>query len=800
MRHICIHGHFYQPPRENPWLEEIELQDSAYPYHDWNERITAECYAPNSAARTLDGENRILKIANNYARISFNFGPTLLQWLARHSPGVYRAVLAADRESQAKFSGHGSAMAQAYNHMIMPLANRRDKFTQIWWGLRDFEYRFGRKPEGMWLPETAVDMETLNMMAELGIRFTILAPNQASRVRPNGSRNWEDVSGSRIDPSTAYRVNLRSGRRMNVFFYDGPVSRAVAFEKLLIRGEYLAERLASAFADGRAWPQIVHIATDGETYGHHQHRGDMALAYVLEYIEKRDIARLTNYGEFLENHPPTHGAQIFENSSWSCIHGVERWRSNCGCCGGGQPGWSQEWRKPLRAALDWLRDTMAGSYADAARRLGVDPWAARNDYITVILDRSPESIERFFAANAQRQLSQSEKVRLLKLLEMQRHAMLMYTSCGWFFDDLSGIETVQVIQYAARALQLFGELFGRGLEPRFLELLERAKSNIPEMRDGRQVYEKLVRPKMVGLLSVAAHYAVSSLFEEYPAESRIFCYDVTQEDRVALSTGRVRLVLGKARSISAITRETERFTYGVLHLGEHQVSGGIRAFLSDAAYQQTAAALTEAFQGGDFAEIVRSVDRHFDSGTYSLKLLFHDEQRRIVRLILETRMALAEASYRQIYESDAVLMYFVRSLGMPLPSRFRMAADFILNTDLCRALECRPLDLVRIRAMVEETTRLGVEVDGATLEFALRRTIEAIAAEFALNPRELKLMEEFTAAVDLARSLPFEVQLWNAQNVWHDLLLSLYPKLADCVEWSGAFRALGRQLQFANVQ
>ncbi len=683
--------------------------------------------------------------------------------------------------------------------MIMPLAHRRDKFTQIWWGLRDFESRFGRKPEGMWLPETAADLETLNIMAELGVGFTVLAPNQASRVRSSGSRNWEDVSGSRVDPSTAYRVNLRSGRRINVFFYDGPISRAVAFEKLLVRGEYLAERLACAFDDGRAWPQIVHIATDGETYGHHQHRGDMALAYVLEYIESRGIARLTNYGEFLENYPPTHEAQIFENSSWSCIHGVERWRSNCGCCSGGSPGWNQEWRKPLRAALDWLRDTMAASYADAARRLGVDPWEARNGYIHVILDRSPESLERFFSANTQRQLSQAEKVRLLKLLEMQRHAMLMYTSCGWFFDELSGIETVQVIQYAARALQLFSELFGRGLEPRFLELLEQARSNLPELRDGRQVYEKLVRPKMVGLRSVAAHYAVSSLFDEYPAESRIFCYDVTQEDRRALSAGSARLVLGKARSTSAITRETERFTYGVLHLGEHQVSGGIRAFVSDAAYQQTAAALTEAFQGGDFAEIVRSVDRHFDPGAYSLKLLFHDEQRRIVRRILETRMALAEASYRQIYASDAMLMYFVRSLGMPLPNRFRMAADFILNTDLRRTMESRPLDLTRIRAMVEETNRLGVEVDGATLEFALRGTIEAIAADFARNPRESKLMEEFAGAVGLARSLPFEVQLWNAQNVWHDLLLNLYPKLRDSAEWSEAFRALGRQLQFADV-
>ncbi len=800
MRHICIHGHFYQPPRENPWLEEIELQDSAYPYHDWNERITAECYAPNSASRILDNENRILKIVNNYSRISFNFGPTLLQWLEKQSPETYRAIIAADRDSQEKFSGHGSALAQAYNHMILPLAHRRDKFTQIRWGLRDFERRFGRIPEGMWLPETAVDLESLNLMAEMGVRFTILAPNQASRVRPIGGRNWEDVSGGRIDPSTVYRIALRGGRRMILFFYDGPVSQAVAFEKLLIRGEYLAGRLEAAFSDSRPWPQLVHIATDGETYGHHQYRGDMALAYVLEFIESRGIARLTNYGEFLEQHAPTHEVQIFENSSWSCVHGVERWRSNCGCCSGGRPGWSQEWRGPLRAALDWLRDTMAASYGDAMRRLGADPWESRNEYISVILDRSPESIDRFCHASVHRELNPAEKVRLLKLLEIQRHAMLMYTSCGWFFDELSGIETVQVINYAARAMQLFGELFGRGLEPRFLELLAQAKGNVPEFGDGRQVYEKQVRPKMVGLKSVAAHYAVSSLFEEYPDESRIFCYDVTQEDKRDLSAGRARLVLGKAQITSEITRETERFTYGVLYLGEHQVSGGIRSFLDDSAYQRTAEALTEAFQGGDFAEIVRSVDRHFDPGSYSLKLLFHDEQRRIVQRILETRMALAEASYRHVYESDAMLMYFVKSLGMPLPNRFRMAADFILNSDLRKAFETRPLDLPRIAAIMDETRRLNVDLDGATLEFALRGTIEAIAAAFARNPTDKQVMEEFAAAVTLAGSLPFEVRLWNAQNIWYDLLLRLYPEMRASAGWCDAFRSLGRQLQFAGPE
>lgn len=467
-RYICIHCHFYQPPRENPWLEAIELQDSAYPYHDWNERITGECYAPNAASRILDGEGRIESIVNNYAKISFNFGPTLLSWLEDKAPDVYGAILEADRESREKFSGHGSALAQAYNHMILPLANRRDRYTQIFWGIKHFVHRFSRPPEGMWLPETAVDLASLDILAEHGIRFTILAPHQASRLRKIGGRAWRDVSGARIDPTMPYKLRLPSGRTINLFFYDGSISRAVAFEGLLARGENLAHRLLDAFSEARTWPQLIHIATDGETYGHHHRHGDIALAYALHYIESNNLAHITNYGEYLEQHPPTHQVEIFEKTSWSCGHGVDRWWTDCGCNSGTHPGWNQAWRTPLRNALDWLRDTLAPQYEEKARACLKDPWAARDDYIEVILDRSPENLDQFLANHAARKLNDAEKITVLKLLELQRHTMLMYTSCGWFFDDLSGIETVQVIQYAGRAIQLAQELFGEGIESQFL--------------------------------------------------------------------------------------------------------------------------------------------------------------------------------------------------------------------------------------------------------------------------------------------------------------------------------------------
>ena len=452
-KYICVHGHFYQPPRENPWLETVELQDSAYPYHDWNERIAAECYAPNAHSRCLNAGNRIEHIVNNYSRISFNFGPTLLSWMREKAPDIYAAIQHADQESQLRFSGHGSAMAQCYSHLIMPLANARDKQTQVAWGLRDFEARFGRSPEGMWLPECAVDLESLEALAQFGIQFTILSPFQASRVRPLKDAEWQDVNGGKLDPSMAYRVQLPSGRSIAVFFYDAPIAQAVAFERLLTDGGRLAERLLGACNGNRTWDQLVHVATDGESYGHHFRYGDMALAFALKTIESNTDVRLTVYGEFLESHPPTHEVELHQASAWSCPHGVGRWRRDCGCNTGGHAGWNQAWREPLRNAMDWLRDELASRYEKHAEALFKNPWAARDDYINVILDRSPENQRRFFSRHAAHELNEQEQITALRMLEAQRHALLMYTSCGWFFDELSGIETVQVIQYAARAVQ-----------------------------------------------------------------------------------------------------------------------------------------------------------------------------------------------------------------------------------------------------------------------------------------------------------------------------------------------------------
>lgn len=800
-RYVCIHGHFYQPPRENPWLEDVELQDSAYPYHDWNERITAECYEPNTASRILDPDGWIKKIVNNYSKISFNFGPTLLSWMEKHEPEVYRAIVEADRESQENFSGHGSALAQAYNHIIMPLANRRDKYTQVLWGIKDFEHRFGRRPEGMWLPETAVDLETLEIMASLGIRFTILAPYQARRVRRVGSGAWLDVGPGGIDPTVPYLVRLpESGRTISVFFYHADISRAVAFEGLLLNGEHFAKRLIGAFDAGRNAPQLVHVATDGETYGHHHRHGDMALAYALHYIESNRLARITNYGEFLESHPPELEVEIKENTAWSCAHGVERWRSNCGCNSGLHPGWSQAWRSPLRNALNWLRNALAPLYEEQARPLLKDPWAARDDYIEVILDRSPESLERYLGRHAARPLTGEEQVKVLKLLEMQRHAMLMFTSCGWFFDEISGIETVQVLQYAGRAIQLAQELSGHeGLEGEFLGMLSQAKSNIPEHRDGAHIYEKFVKPAMVDLLKVGAHYAISSLFETYEEQSRIFSYTVRREDGISRLAGAAKLALGKARVTSEITREEKTVVYGVVNFGLPSINGGVKEYADEEGYRRMVEEVTAAFDRVDFPEVIRLLDQYFGGDTFSLQHLFRDKQREILGIILDSTLEEVAADYRRIYERHAPLMRLLRELNIPQPRVLFSAAEFVINASLRRALAEKFPDLEHIRALLEEARSINIPLDGASLGYALKKTLERLGKEWRNNPLDTGLLERLGAACGLVHYLPFEVDLWKVQNIYYGLLQEVHPEMRqraasgdeEAGAWVERFSSLG---------
>src|SRR5215472_9859675 len=766
MKYICVHGHFYQPPRENPSLEAVELQDSAYPYHDWNERVTAECYGPNATSRLLDKQERIIQLVNNYAQMSFNFGPTLLLWMAQKAPDVLQSISQADQMSRQRFGGHGSAIAQVYNHMILPLASTRDKETQVVWGVRDFVARFGRKPEGMWLPETAVDIASLEALATQGIRFTILAPKQASRARPFASQAWTDVSGDRIDPSRAYQVRLPSKKTMALFFYDGPISHAVAFEGLLDDGRRFAERLLSGFNDERTWPQLSHIATDGETYGHHHRYGEMALSYALHSIEAGQQARLTNYGQFLEIHPPNHWVEIVENTSWNCVHGIERWKSNCGCNSGGNGGWNQEWRAALRDSLDWLRDTLVPVFEEHGGRLLKDPWVARNRYISVVLDRSERNVGRFLKKHATHDLDHDEEVQALKLLEMQRHAMLMYTSCGWFFDEVSGLETVQVLHYAGRAIHLAREVTGAdNIEGQFLDKLRQAKSNVPGHENGEKIYREWVTPAVVTMDKVASHYAVSSLFENYGEKTKVYCYTVNRQEYGVESEGRVRLASGRAHVRSEVTTEEAPFSFAVLHLGDHNLTGGVCALRGDNPFQQLRDRLITAFTHADTAEVIRIIAEEFPHNTFTLRSLFRDEQRRILDLILKDTLNAVSASLGNVYENQASLIRLLNALKVPVPHALLAASSVALNGQLKQGLERPEIDPTVVKNLLREAAANNITLDTTTLEYTMRRRVEEQAAAFTRNPGDLDTLKRLHAMLDIAAALPFSVYLWRAQNL-----------------------------------
>ena len=763
-RFVTIHGHFYQPPRENPWLEAVETQDSAFPYHDWNERITTECYEPNATARILDDVDRIRAIVNNYASISFNFGPTLLSWLQTAAPDTYSAILEADRASRERL-GHGNAIAQTYNHIILPLANARDRRTQVHWGLRDFEHRFGRKPEGMWLAETAVDVASLEALAAEGIAYTILEPHQA---------RW---NGGPIDPTQPYLCRLPSGRSMAIVFYDGPISRAVAFERLLARGENLAHRLAGAFSDSRSHPQLVNIATDGETYGHHHRFGEMALAYALQYMEDHGLAEITNYAAHLAKHPPVHEVEIVERTSWSCAHGVERWRSDCGCNTGAGHGWNQQWRAPLRMALDWLRDEVAVIFEQRGGELLRDPWAARDDYIDVILDRSESSLGQFLSRHAN---GGADTRTILELMEMQRNAMLMYTSCGWFFNDVSGIETVQVLHYAGRVIQLAERIAGTSIEPRFLDLLTPAVSNLPERGNARQIYEREVIPARLELWRVAAHYAVLSLFESSDDESRVYCYEVNRRELEIHKAGRARMAIGAIEVCSTITHESQSFEFAVLHLGETELTGGVR--LADAMpsperrrraaergpsdFPSVRAQLAEAMEPGEIPHVIRLLDQHFGETPISIRSLFRDEQRRMLHELLNNTLEEAESTFRQLHERYDPLVRFHNRLGIPVPKVLRTAAEFDLNLQIRRLVEEDPLPLAEIEVRLREAREENVTLDETTL-MAFRQAIERASELFRERPDDFDRLETLAALVSIVRETNLTVDLRAAQNRYY---------------------------------
>ncbi len=802
-RFVCIHGHFYQPPRENPWLEEVELQESALPFHDWNQRVSAECYARNGASRILNNRGQIVEIVNNYSRISFNIGPTLLSWMEKKDPDTYQAVLEADRLSRERFSGHGAAMAQVYNHMIMPLANSRDKRTQIIWGIRDFQSRYQRMPEGMWLAETAVDLESLDIMAEQGIKFTVLAPHQARRTRkiPQKKQEWTAEDEEHLDPRRPYLCRLPSGRTIAIFFYDGPISQAVAFEGLLHNGEAFAGRLLGGLDRKNTSSQLVHIATDGESYGHHHKFGDMALAYCLKHIEETGQARLTVYGEYLEKHPPEYEAEIIENSSWSCYHGIERWRDDCGCNSGGKPEWNQAWRGPLRSALDWLRDRAASSYEREMREYDLDVWALRDDFIEVILDRSPEHMRSFLAKRIRPDLPDEAANKILRCLEAQRNALLMYTSCGWFFDDISGIETVQIIKYAARVIQLVRRVTGEDLELGFIELLGKARSNVPDADNGARIYKLYVEPSVVDILRVGAHYAMSSLYQKDAGESAQYCFAIRDKVYDRQSVGKMNLVVGRSEIRSRITWTTFDVQFVVVHLGDHNFITGVDYFRDEEQFGRIRREIVGVFAEGDVPRALQVINRHFGAKNYTLWHLFQQEQKIILDKIFESTMLEIETSFRRIYEDHFSLIRMINENHMPLPKILSGVVEFVLNRDIERVLEMDQVPLEKLQRLVREMSRWPFKRDKQGLDFIGGNKINVLMLNFSRDPENVELLSYITEFLRLLTALHRELDVWRAQNLYYAIGQTRYrqKKAAGNDEvsrrWVEAFESLGELLK-----
>lgn len=789
MKYLCIHGHFYQPPRENAWLEEVERQDSAAPFHDWNARITAECYGPNALARVLNNKGELTSLVNNYAHISFNFGPTLLSWMETHAPRVYRAVLESDKQSLENFGGHGSAIAQVYNHIIMPLANARDKETQVKWGLADFKKRFGRDPEAMWLAETACNTETLEVLAAHGMKYAILAPGQCARIRKIGAKDWTDVSGAKVDPKRAYLCKLPSGRRIALFFYDGPISQGIAFSDTLKSGENFTGRLLGAY-DRRQEPQLMHIATDGETYGHHQKFADMALACCIKRVKDMPDVNLTVYGEFLEKYPPEYEAEIFENTSWSCFHGVERWRADCGCNSGGHPGWNQKWRAPLRKALDFIRDEMVKTFENKGREYFKDPWAARNDYIELILDRSLDAQHRFFLRHATEK-AWNDRPGALALLEMQRNALLMYTSCGWFFDEISGLETVQILQYAARALELNRRMGGADIEPRFVKLLSDAPSNLKDLKNGAVVYERFVKPSFVPPAKAALQLVLTNFPQEDACtEQRGAFY--AQDCRFERKTkGDSSLYCGTLKLKNRVTLEESPMVFAICQTGGTHITCGA-ARTDELNAEEALACLKKTAQEGNFEILHEEIAKRFPS-VYPFASFFKDAQRSVIDGVLERVSRKTGEDFARIFEEQYPAVRGLKYIGAPLPAAFTTVADYVLTADLLAELEKEPVDVNALEELMDDVRTLGLTLDSGKINASAQKRLSGYARELKEKPGDLNVAVKMVEFLNYTEIFGFSPELSQVQLEVFQSLQNLPPEKRG----KSILKALAKKLKIA---
>ena len=809
--YITIHGHFYQPPRENPYINEIERQESAAPFHDWNARIHHECYRPNAFSRIERSDGKIVKIVNNYEYMSFNMGPTLLSWMEFHDRDTYQAILDADKRSADRLNGHGNAIAQVYNHIMMPLANWRDKLTQIRWGKADFQSRFGREPDGMWLAETGVDYETLEALFLEGIKFIILAPSQAQRCRPMPTNEhpnpaWQEVGSAQIDPNRPYRCYLRRHRNtssnvselgqfhlpadndayIDVFFYDGPISRDMGFGDLLGNSHNFAERINQAVRDDHRQSQLVSVATDGETFGHHKHFTEKTLSYAFVEEFPKHGWTVTNYAHYLSLFPPTYEAELKSATAWSCAHGVDRWQGGCECGGEGSD-YQLLWRRPLRDSLNWLRDHLATVFVDIGRKYFNDPWEARDRYIDVlqyslsegIAEHSPV-LERFFEQQCGSKVStSSQRVDVLRLLEMQRHSLLMFTSCGWFFEELSRPETVQILRYAARAIELAADVAGVLLEDEFIQRLAKAPSNLAEFKNGEGVYRQQVVTNRITLAQVAAQYALSSTLGNYARSQQIYCYTIQQQDYQLQRIGSMSLAIGQIQLVSGITQESVNYIFAVLHLGGDDFHCCIQPFTGRREYEEIKATLFKTLKQANTATVILAMSSNFSGEQFNLHHLFAEERHRILQQLADETLTRLDQLYEQVYRDNYGILISFRRDGLAVPPELQVAADIVLNNRLTEQLKRlgtgEQLPNVGLDAVAIEAINLGCKFihveDAELLENYILSQIQQLSQRQDIDEESLlSYLNQIEESLAIASRLNLHLNLDLSQEAFLNYL------------------------------
>jgi alpha-amylase/alpha-mannosidase (GH57 family) len=794
--YVTLHGHFYQPPRENPYIGVIERQHSAAPFHNWNERICHECYRPNAFARILNDMGEVVEIVNNFEYLSFNIGPTLMSWLEQYDGEVYQRILEADRNSCQRLNGHGNAIAQVYNHIILPLANRPDKVTQIRWGMADFRARFGRETEGMWLAEAAVDYPTLEVLIDEGIKFIVLAPSQVQRCRPIAPEAdpdgmdypWQEVGGGQIDPTRPYRCFLPGGDRtrdyIDIFVYDGPISRGMGFEDVLNSSEQFANRVGQAVRHDRDTAQLISIATDGETFGHHKRSTEKSLAYGFRHVLPQRGWTVTNFAHFLSLHPPVWEVEIKPVTAWSCAHGVGRWQEDCGC--GGEGGvWHQQWRQPLRNALDWLRDQLAQIYTELGELLFRDPWAARNDYISVLLAQAnptnSESRVQFLEQHQHHPLTAAEQVDALCLLEIQRYALLMYTSCGWFFEELSRPEGVQILRYAARAIALAREVSGTNLEPEFIQHLALAPSNIEQFENGAGVYDQLVLSSQVTFHQVVASYAMTSLFRAYPEESWTYSYQTRQWDSEIHRMGNLALGIGHLQLTADATGETTQVIFAVLHMGGWDFHAVIQPFTGRPYYTALKQALFEQLKLASAPRLVLTMNQYFGDRYYGIQNLFAEDRHRLLDLLSQSTLMRLAQLYTQVYRDNYGLLTAYRHDDLDAPQELLVAAQVALSHRATQTLQSllapsettyelsHRVQLAELAAIAAETQHFGCALSLETVTIPINTLLKDWLWR-SLYHDNLALLHDFRELLKLLRCIHLKIQEDRLQELYIQFL------------------------------